>query len=107
MGEMKKKETIDETNDLMVKFLEALKHELIETFGNKGQFEYETEWVYASGTFGWQEAIKTASCTELPQIYRLWDALDWRDSEGLDNWIIDCALNHDIIKPISEDPEFQ
>lgn len=92
----------------MSKFLVEFKEELIHAFGDKSdQLEYETGWAYVAGTGGWATAIENASSVTIPYIYKLWKMLDWRDSDGFDNWIIDCAVDHGVIKPMSEDPEFQ
>lgn len=100
--------TLTTNDNLMEEFLKLLKRELIRIFSDRtGQFEYETGWVYLASTAGWQQALENASGCTVPAIYKLWKMLNWEDSEGLDNWIIDCAVAHGIIKPMFEDPEFK
>lgn len=103
------KKPIVATDDYwMEKFLVEFKKELVHIFKDSTeQLEYETGWCYMSGTGGWATALENASSVTIPSIYKLWNLLDWRDSDRFDDWIIDCAVEHGIIKPMSEDPEFK
>ena len=55
-------------------FLNDFKTELENRFG---PMEKEAEWIWISGTGGWASALKVASEKHLPEIWALWDALDW------------------------------
>lgn len=100
--------TLTTNNDLMEEFLKLLKRELKRIFNDRAeQLEYETGWVYFASTAGWAQAVENASGCTIPSIYKLWNQLNWEESEGLDDWIIDCAVGRGIIKPMSEDPEFK
>ena len=84
------------------KMLTYLKECLEETF--QESFEYETQWVYMSGTGGWHDCLKKASEIYCPKVYRLYEILGWIESDLFDNWLIDCALALKICKPMDEDP---
>ena len=76
-------------------FLRLFKHELENTFGD---VETEGKWYDLSGTSGWAKALKTASEAKMPEIWSLWDKLDWWASDLLDCWLVDCAKYMDLCK---------
>ena len=71
----------------MLGFLRSFKTELEKQFG-----PMESDWDARSRTVGWVSALKAASEKHLPEIWALWDALDWWASDLLDSWITDCAV---------------
>lgn len=77
----------------MLGFLHSFKTELEKQFG-----PMESEWDARSRTVGWASALKAASEKHLPEIWALWDALDWWASDLLDNWITDCAVYKGLCK---------
>lgn len=85
------------------KMMQYFKECLEETF--QVPFEYETQWVYMSGTGGWNDCLKKASEIYCPKVYKLYDILDWAESDLFDSWLIDCALLFEFCKPMSEDPD--
>ena len=85
------------------KMMQCFKECLEETF--QVPFEYETQWVYMSGTGGWNNCLKKASEIYCPKVYKLYDILDWAESDLFDSWLIDCALLFEFCKPMSEDPD--
>ena len=84
------------------KMLTYLKECLEETF--QESFEYETQWVYMSGTDGWCNCLEKASRIYCIKVFKLYEELDWVESDLFDNWLIDCALTLKICKPMDEDP---
>lgn len=84
------------------KMLTYLKECLEETF--QESFEYETQWVYMSGTDGWRNCLEKASRIYCIKVFKLYEELDWVESDLFDNWLIDCALVLKICKPMDEDP---
>ena len=60
--------------------------------------ETEGKWYDLSGTSGWAKALKTASEAKMPEIWSLWDKLDWWASDLLDCWLVDCAKYMDLCK---------
>ncbi len=76
-------------------FLKLFKDELEKTFGEMGT---EEQWFYVSGTGGWAKALKTASEAVMPEIWTLWDKLDWWAADLLDCWLVDCAKYMDLCK---------
>ena len=84
------------------KMIQYFKECLEETF--QVSFEYETQWVYMSGTCGWQNCLRRASETYCPKVYKLYEILGGIESDLFDNWLIDCALALKICKPMDEDP---
>lgn len=101
MEETKNQPTIEDNNEFR-NMMRCFKKELEQTFNES--FEYETQWVYMSATCGWQNALRKASETYCPKVYKLYDILGWVESDLFDNWLIDCALALDLCKPIDEDP---
>ena len=85
------------------KMLTYLKECLEETF--QESFEYETQWVYMSGTDGWRNCLEKASRIYCPKVYRLYEILGWIESDLFDNWLIDCALAFGFCKSMDEDPD--
>ena len=77
----------------MLGFLHSFKTELEKQFG-----PMESDWDARSRTVGWASALKAASEKHLPEIWALWDALDWWASDLLDSWIIDCAVYMGLCK---------
>ena len=71
----------------MLGFLHSFKTELEKQFG-----PMESDWDARSRTVGWASSLKAASEKHLPEIWALWDALDWWASDLLDSWITDCAV---------------
>lgn len=69
-------------------------------------FDYETAWVYAGGTGGWNTALEEASKIYFPVIYKLYSQLEWSESDYFDNWLLDCALWYEVCKPMNEDPDY-
>lgn len=69
-------------------FLQSFKAKLQEAFG---EMENVEAWIYASGTSGWADALKAASEKHMPEVWTLWDQLDWWASDLFDSWLIDCA----------------
>ena len=84
------------------KMLTYLKECLEETF--QESFEYETQWVYMSGTDSWCNCLEKASRIYCPKVFKLYEELGWIESDLFDNWLIDCALALKICKPMDEDP---
>lgn len=84
------------------KMMQYFKECLEETF--QVPFEYETQWVYMSGTGGWNDCLKKASEIYCHKVYKLYDILDWAESDLFDSWLIDCALLFEFCKPMNEDP---
>ena len=68
-------------------FLNDFKTELEKQFG-----PMESDWDARSRTVGWVSALKAASEKHLPEIWALWEALDWWATDLLDSWITDCAV---------------
>lgn len=77
----------------MLGFLHSFKTELEKQFG-----PMESDWDARSRTGGWASALKAASEKHLPEIWALWDALDWWASDLLDSWITDCAVYMGLCK---------
>ena len=77
----------------MLGFLHSFKTELEKQFG-----PMESDWDARSRTAGWASALKAASEKHLPEIWALWDALDWWASDLLDSWITDCAVYMGLCK---------
>ena len=84
-----------ESQEPFLAFLRLFKHELENTFGD---VETEGKWYDLSGTSGWAKALKTASEAKMPEIWALWDKLDWWASDLLDCWLVDCAKYMDLCK---------
>lgn len=84
-----------ESQEPFLAFLRLFKHELENTFGD---VETEGKWYDLSGTSGWAKALKTASEAKMPEIWSLWDKLDWWASDLLDCWLVDCAKYMDLCK---------
>lgn len=101
MEETKNQPTIDDSSEFY-EMMKSFKKELEQTFNTS--FEYETQWVYMSGTGGWHDCLRRASETYCPKVYKLYDILGWVESDLFDNWLIDCALALKICKPMDEDP---
>ena len=81
----------DEKNiseDRFLRFLRDFKKELESRFEDAGSWD---AWCDVSGTGGWATALKAASESYMPEIWPLWDKLDWWASDMLDSWLIDCA----------------
>ena len=105
MEEMKNQQmSIDDDNMTdFDKMLTYLKECLEETF--QESFEYETQWVYVSGTDGWCNCLEKASRIYCPKVFKLYEELDWAESDLFDNWLIDCALALGFCKSMDEDPD--
>ena len=84
-----------EPDDLFLAFLKFFKDELEKTFGEMG---FEDQWLDVSGTGGWANALKATSKLYMPEIWALWNRLDWWASDLLDGWLIDCAKYMDLYK---------
>ena len=84
-----------ESQEPFFAFLRLFKRELENTFGD---VETEGKWYDLSGTSGWAKALKTASEAKMPEIWALWDKLDWWASDLLDCWLVDCAKYMDLCK---------
>lgn len=84
-----------ESQEPFLAFLRLFKHELENKFGD---METEGKWYDLSGTGGWAKALKTASEAKMPEIWALWDKLDWWASDLLDCWLVDCAKYMDLCK---------
>ena len=81
----------------MLGFLRSFKTELEKQFG-----PMESDWDARSSTVGWASALKAASEKHMPEIWALWDALDWWASDLLDSWITDCAVYMGFYKRMRE-----
>ena len=101
MEETKNQPTIDDNGEFY-KMMKSFKEDLEQTFNTS--FEYETQWVYMSGTDGWCNCLEKASRIYCPKVFKLYEELDWVESDLFDNWLIDCALALKICKPMDEDP---
>lgn len=55
-------------------------------------------WVNLSGTYGWSDSLKVASNEHMPEIFDIWDKLDWWSSDLFDGWLIDCAEYLDLCR---------
>lgn len=77
----------------MLGFLHSFKTELEKQFG-----PMESDWDARSRTVGWASALKAASEKHMPEIWALWEALDWWASDLLDSWITDCAVYMGLCK---------
>ena len=84
-----------EPQEPFLEFMRLFKHELENKFGD---METEGKWYDLSGTGGWAKALKTASEAKMPEIWALWDKLDWWASDLLDCWLVDCAKYMDLCK---------
>ena len=84
-----------ESQEPFLEFMRLFKHELENTFGD---MEAEEKWCILGGTMGWTKALKTASETKMPEIWSLWNKLDWWASDLLDCWLVDCAKYMDLCK---------
>lgn len=84
-----------ESKEPFLEFMRLFKHELENTFGD---VEDEEKWCILGGTIGWTKALKTASETKMPEIWALWNKLDWWASDLLDCWLVDCAKDMDLCK---------
>lgn len=76
-------------------FLYLFKRELENTFGD---VETDEKWYDLSDTSGWVDALETASKVYIPELWALWDKLDWWASDLLDCWLVDCAKYMDLCK---------
>jgi hypothetical protein len=76
-------------------FLYLFKRELENTFGD---VETDEKWYDLSDTSGWVDALETASKVYIPELWSLWDKLDWWASDLLDCWLVDCAKYMDLCK---------
>ena len=83
----------DKQGNQFLQFLESFKKILSEKFG---EVESEDAWLHASGTCGWASALKAASESYMPEIWDMWDKLNWWASDLLDSWLIDCAKYMDL-----------
>ena len=101
MEETKNQPTIDDNGEFY-KMMKSFKEDLEQTFNTS--FEYETQWVYMSGTDGWCNCLEKASRIYCPKVFKLYEELDWVESDLFNNWLIDCALALKICKPMDEDP---
>lgn len=74
--------------DIFLRFLRDFQKELENRFEGVDSWDV---WVDISGSGGWASALKVASESYMPEIWTLWDKLDWWASDLLDGWLIDCA----------------
>lgn len=89
-----------EPQEPFLEFMRLFKHELENKFGD---METEGKWYDLSGTGGWAKALKTASEAKMPEIWALWDKLDWWASDLLNCWLVDCAKYMDLCKEANMD----
>lgn len=99
---MEETKTMNNTKlkEMLVEFKNCLEKQFNQSF------DYETIWVYTGGTQGWNTALEQASKIYFPAIYKIYSQLDWVESDNFDDWLLDCALAHDICKPMNEDPDY-
>ena len=76
--------------DNFIEFMNKFKENLSKTFDDCDMNSWDY-WVNLSGTNGWVESLKDASENRMPEVFALWDKLDWWSSDLLDSWLIDCA----------------
>lgn len=88
---------------VMYDFLIALKSELGKVFGEDEDLDGYGCWCNIQGTVGWETALEEASRTTFPEIAKLKRLLNWRDDDGFDAWIVDCALWYELIQKPTED----
>ena len=81
-------------------FLYLFKRELENTFGD---VETDEKWYDLSDTSGWVDALETASKVYIPELWALWDKLDWLASDLLDCWLVGCAKYMDLCKEANMD----
>lgn len=81
-------------------FLYLFKRELENTFGD---VETDEKWYDLSDTSGWVDALETASKVYIPELWALWDKLDWWASDLLDCWLVGCAKYMDLCKEANMD----
>ena len=99
---MKPLNTSPETESEFIKFLECFKRELEKAFGDMSDIG---TWYNVSGTSGWLGALIGASSVHMPEIYPLWDKLDWWASDLFDSWLIECAQYIDLCKEQNAVPD--
>lgn len=76
------------TEDIFLRFLRDFQKELGNRFEGVDSWDV---WVNISGTAAWKDALIVSSQKRMPEVFTLWDKLDWWASDLLDNWLIDCA----------------
>ena len=76
------------TEDIFLRFLREFQKELGNRF--KG-VDFWDVWANISGTAAWKDALIVSSQKHMPEVFALWDKLDWWVSDLLDSWLIDCA----------------
>ena len=76
------------TEDIFLRFLRDFQKELGNRFEGVDSWDV---WVNISGTAAWKDALIASSQKHMPEVFTLWDKLDWWASDLLDNWLIDCA----------------
>lgn len=76
------------TEDIFLRFLRDFQKELGNRFEGVDSWDV---WVNISGTAAWKDALIVSSQKHMPEVFTLWDKLDWWASDLLDNWLIDCA----------------
>lgn len=76
------------TEDIFLHFLRDFQKELGNRFKVADSWDV---WVNISGTAAWKDALIVSSRKYIPEVFALWDKLDWWASDLLDSWLIDCA----------------
>lgn len=76
------------TEDIFLHFLRDFQKELGNRFKVADSWDV---WVNISSTAAWKDALIVASKKYMPEVFALWDKLDWWASDLLDSWLIDCA----------------
>lgn len=83
------------TEDIFLRFLRDFQKELGNRFEGVDSWDV---WVNISGTAAWKDALIVSSQKHMPEVFALWDKLDWWASDLLDCWIVDCAKYMDLCK---------
>lgn len=102
MGYEVVKEEEKSTEDIFLRFLRDFQKELGNRFEGVDSWDV---WVNISGTAAWKDALIVSSKKHMPEVFALWDKLDWWASDLLDSWLIDCAKYIGLIHDDTEKEE--
>ena len=90
------------TEDRFLRFLRDFRKELGNRFMGVDSWDV---WANVSGTAAWKDALIVSSQKNMPEVFALWDKLDWWASDLLDSWLIDCAKYIGLIHDDTEKEE--
>lgn len=87
--------------DKFLVFLKDFQRELGKRFTD---IETRDKWIDISSTAAWKDALIVSSRRYMPEVFALWDKLEWWASDLLDGWLIDCAKDARLFYDSEEEP---